>query len=195
MAEPSISTTSLDGVLLVTPAPVRDERGFFVRTMAADVLRDAGIDPCRFVHENQSRSKRSTLRGLHGRSALSEAKLVRCARGRVFEVVVDLRPWSSSFGRSESFVLDDERHLQVYVPGGCVHGFQALSDEIDICYKHDDVYRPELEIAVAWDDPELAIPWPLPEPLLSARDTAAPTLAEVRPLLESWYGRTPPRPD
>jgi dTDP-4-dehydrorhamnose 3,5-epimerase len=192
VAEPSISKTSLHGVLLVVPEPILDERGFFVRTMAADVLLGVGVDPCRFVQENQSRSRRSTVRGLHGRSELSEAKLVRCARGQVFEVVVDLRPWSPTFGRWESFALDDTRHLQVFVPPGCVHGFQALSDEIDICYKHDDTYRPDLDIEVAWDDPELAIPWPLPDPVLSARDAGAPTLAEVRPLLDAWYGTKPP---
>jgi dTDP-4-dehydrorhamnose 3,5-epimerase len=192
MAEPTVATTTLSGVLAVRPAPIRDERGFFVRTMSADVLLAAGLDPSRFVQENQSRSRLGTLRGLHGRRALSEGKLVRCARGRVFEVVVDLRPWSPTFGRWESFVLDDEDHQQVFVPPGCVHGFQALTDQIDICYKHDAYYEPALEIAVRWDDPELAIPWPLADPLLSPRDEVAPLLAEVRPLLADWYGSEPP---
>jgi len=187
-----VTTTTIQDVLVVTPEPIVDERGFFVRTMSADVLLAAGIDPARFVHENQSRSAFRTLRGLHGRCALSESKLVRCARGHLFEVVVDLRPWSSSFGRWESFELDDVRHRQVFVPAGCVHGFQALSAEIDVCYKHDARYDPTLEIAVAWDDPELAIPWPVPDPLLSPRDRTAPVLAEVRPKLVDWFGAAPP---
>src|SRR5829696_9215631 len=103
MAEPTVSATSLQGVWTVLPAPIRDDRGFFVRTMSADVLLAVGLDPSEFVQENQSRSRLGTLRGLHGRRALSENKLVRCARGRVFEAVVDLRPWSSTFGRSETF--------------------------------------------------------------------------------------------
>jgi dTDP-4-dehydrorhamnose 3,5-epimerase len=194
MAEPTASPTSLEGVILITPEPIPDDRGFFVRTMSADVLASAGIDARAFVQENQSRSRRGTLRGLHGRSALGENKLVRCARGALFEVVVDLRPWSATFGRWESFELDDRTHRQLYVPAGCVHGFQALSAEIDVCYKHDDYYRPQLEISVAWDDPELAIPWPLADPLLSERDRAAPRVDEIRPLLRAWYGDHPPSP-
>src|SRR3954447_6532336 len=164
MPEPVVSSTALQGVLQVRPEPIVDDRGFFVRTLAADVLLAAGVDPAAFVQENQSRSRYRTLRGLHGRSHLSETKLVRCARGSVFEVVVDLRPWSTTFLRWETFTLDDVRHEQVLVPAGCVHGFQALTPEVDICYKHDAVYAPELEIAVAYDDPELGIDWPLADP-------------------------------
>jgi dTDP-4-dehydrorhamnose 3,5-epimerase len=192
MPEPVVTPTSLEGVLIIEPAPVVDERGFFVRTMSADVLERAGIDPGSFVQENQSRSRRGTLRGLHMRKQLSETKLARCARGNVFEVVVDLRPWSSTFGRWEQFWLDDTKHLQVLVPPGCAHGFQVVSDWADICYKHDAYYAPELEAALAWDDPELAVPWPLPEPLLSERDRRAPTLAEIRPELGRWYGAVRP---
>lgn len=184
--------TSLHGVLRVLPNPIVDERGFFVRTMSADVLVAAGIQPGLFVQENQSRSKKRTLRGLHGRRHLSETKLVRCARGAVFEVVVDVRPWSPTFLQWESFTLDDVEHAQVLVPAGCVHGFQALTDEVDICYKHDARYAPELEIAIAHDDPELAIPWPLEEPILSPRDLAAPRLSEVMSLFPQWYGDAPP---
>ncbi len=192
MPEPVVASTSLYGVLRVTPAPIADDRGFFVRTMSAEVLLGAGVDPASFVQENQSRSRQRTLRGLHGRSHLSETKLVRCARGAVFEAVVDLRPWSPTFLRWESFTLDDVRHEQVLVPAGCVHGFQALTAEVDICYKHDAVYAPELEIAVAYDEPDLAIPWPLADPVLSERDRGAPRLAEVLPRLVEWYGDEPP---
>jgi dTDP-4-dehydrorhamnose 3,5-epimerase len=193
--EPIVTESNLEGVLVVTPAPVRDERGFFVRTMSADVLLAAGIDPHDFVQENQSRSGRGTLRGLHGRRALSENKLVRCARGRVFEVIVDMRPWSSTFLQHETVELDDEHHRQVYVPAGCVHGFQALADHVDICYKHDAYYDPSLEIAVAWDDPQLAIAWPMEPLALSERDRTAPRLADVVPKLTDWYGaRRPAQP-
>lgn len=160
--------------------------------MSADVLHAAGIDPRSFVQENQSRSRRGTLRGLHMRRHLSEAKLVRCARGTIFEVVVDLRPWSTTFGRWEQFWLDDETHRQVLVPPGYAHGYQVVSDWADVCYKHDAYYAPELEAALAWDDPELAVPWPLGQPTLSERDRTAPTLAAIRPDLITWYGSERP---
>lgn len=182
----------LDGVLIFEPRPHRDERGFFVRVLSADVLRSAGVEPGRFVQENQSRSRRGTLRGIHLRAAPSEAKLVRCARGAIFDVVVDLRPWSPTFGEWESFRLDDDRHLQVYVPAGFGHGFQALTEEVDTCYRHDAFYDPGLEAAVAWNDPELAIDWPLPDPLVSARDRAAPSLRAMRPRLAEWFPRPSP---
>ena len=192
MAEPVVTKAALQDVLVVTPSPLADGRGFFVRTLSADVYAAGGIDVTAFVQENQSRSRLGTIRGLHGRQALSENKLVRCARGRVFEAIVDLRPWSTTFGSSMWLELDDVRHLQVLVPAGCVHGFQALTEEVDICYKHDAYYEPSLEMAVAWDDPELAIPWPLPNPILSDRDRAAPSLREIRPRLAEWYGETTP---
>jgi dTDP-4-dehydrorhamnose 3,5-epimerase len=188
MPEPTVRPGTLEGLLHVLPTPISDERGFFVRTLDAGSLLAAGLDPAGFVQENQSRSRRGTLRGLHFRRALSEGKLVRCARGSVHEVVVDLRPWSPTFLAQESVTLDDERHEQLFVPAGCAHGFQVLSEFADICYKHDAVYAPELEAVVAWDDPELAVAWPLPDPLLSPRDRAAPPLAEVRPFLATWFG-------
>jgi dTDP-4-dehydrorhamnose 3,5-epimerase len=192
MPEPTVRPGTLEGLLHVFPTPISDERGFFVRTLDAGSLLAAGLDPAGFVQENQSRSRRGTLRGLHFRRALSEGKLVRCARGTVHEVVVDLRPWSSTFLTQESVTLDDERHEQLFVPAGCAHGFQVLSEFADICYKHDAVYAPELEAVVAWDDPELAVEWPLPDPLLSPRDRAAPSLAEVRPFFGTWFGTERP---
>jgi dTDP-4-dehydrorhamnose 3,5-epimerase len=190
--EPVVLPTTLADVLLIAPTPIADERGFFVRTMSSDVLATAGIDSSRFVQENQSRSRRNTLRGFHMRRALSEAKIARCARGAVLEVVVDLRPWSATFTRWESFELDDVSHHQVYVPAGCAHAFLVLSDWADICYKHDAVYAPELEAALAWNDPELAVPWPIADPFLSERDRTAPTLAEIRGELATWYGSERP---
>jgi dTDP-4-dehydrorhamnose 3,5-epimerase len=190
--EPIARPTTLQDVVIIEPSPVRDERGFFVRTMSSDVLASAGIDSTAFVQENQSRSGRGTLRGLHTRKALSESKMIRCARGGIFEVVVDLRPWSATFEQWESFQLDDVDHHHLFVPAGCAHGFQALTDEVDVCYKHDARYDPSLDAAIAWNDSDLGIPWPISDPVLSQRDREAPTLAEVRPELPRWFGREAP---
>jgi dTDP-4-dehydrorhamnose 3,5-epimerase len=178
----------LEGLRLIEPSPVGDERGWFPRVFDRDTHAAAGIDHTRLVQENHSRSRRGVLRGLHVRTELAESKLVRCAHGHVFDVVVDLRPWSSTFARWASFDLDDERHLQVLVPPGCAHGFQAQSEVADVCYRVDAVYDKSKDAALAWDDPELAIPWPIADPVLSPRDQQAPTLGELRPSLEAWFG-------
>ncbi len=195
MPEPTIRPGTLQDLLVIEPVPIPDERGFFVRTMSAEVLRRSGIDPVSFVQENQSRSCHRTLRGLHFRRELRERKVVRCARGEVFAVVVDLRPWSATFGRWEDVGLDDRDHRQVVVPAGCGFGFQVLSDWADVCYKHDAAYATELDGSMTWDDPELRIPWPFADPILSQRDRTAPTLAEIRPFLASWFGDHPPATD
>lgn len=183
-----VTETALPGVRLIEPEPRRDERGFFVRVMSADAWAEAGIDHSRFVQANQSRSVHRTLRGLHLRAGAGEAKTVRCGRGRIFDVVVDLRPSSPQFGRWERFLLDDEAHLQVYIPPGCGHGFQVLSEDCDVFYLHDRFYEPGLDVAVAWNDEDLAIPWPLPDPILSQRDRTAPVLREMLPRLREWFG-------
>lgn len=182
-----IRSTTLPDVLVIEPEPVVDERGFFVRTLDADVLREAGVEPTCFVQENQSRSLRHVLRGLHLRAAPGEAKLVRCASGRVFDVVVDLRPWSPAFGRWESFVLDDREHRQLYVPRGVGHGFQVLSDVADVCYHHDARYDASAEAAVAWDDPTIGVTWPHRPSSLSDRDRTAPRLTTLLPDLRRWF--------
>jgi dTDP-4-dehydrorhamnose 3,5-epimerase len=186
---------SLQDVLVLEPEPFHDARGFFVRTMSAAALRDAGLDYTRFVEESQSRSVRRVVRGLHGRAALSEGKLVRCARGEIFEVVLDLRPWSATFLRWDSMLLDDATHRQVWIPPGFVHGFQALSEYADVCYRMDAVHEPSLDVTVAFDDPELAIPWPLAHPIVSDRDRSAPSLAETRLRLDDWFGAAPSSPE
>jgi dTDP-4-dehydrorhamnose 3,5-epimerase len=186
-----ILDTSLHEVRLFEPEPFHDDRGFFVRTLSAAVLEKAGIDHSRFVEESQSRSRHGVLRGLHGRTALSEAKLFRCARGAVAEVVVDLRPWSPSFLRWEQFIIDDRQHRHLYVPPGCVHGFQVVSEHADVCYQMDAIHEPTLDLSVAWDDPDLAIRWPIPKPILSERDRSAPSLASVKPRLADWFGAEP----
>ena len=171
------TTTTIAGVILFEPTPIRDERGFFTRTFDAATAAEAGIDPASFVQENQSRSSAGGVRGLHGRLGAGEAKLARCARGAVLDVVLDARPGSPTFGVVETFVLDDVDHRQVYVPGGCLHGYQALSEVADFCYKSDTYYAPG-EVAVHPFDTDLAVPWRAPLGALSARDASSPTWRE-----------------
>ena len=170
----------IDGALLFRPRPHVDERGFFSRTFDADVTRAAGIDPARFVQDSLSRSARGVIRGMHMRSGQGESKLVRCSYGAVFDVIVDLRPGSPTNGDWESFDLRDDEQVTLYVPAGCAHGFQALTDPADVSYRIDRPHDPADDLSIAFDDPELAIPWPLPVSLMSKRDKDAPSLAAVR---------------
>ncbi|HEY8524102.1 MAG TPA: dTDP-4-dehydrorhamnose 3,5-epimerase [Acidimicrobiales bacterium] len=173
-----VRTTSLAGVLVFVPTPHRDDRGFFTRTFDAAAAATHGLEPATFVQDSQSRSGRGTLRGLHTRAGRGEAKLVRCARGAVHDVVVDARPGSPTFGRHEAFRLDDERFWHVYIPSGLLHGFQVLSDVADVCYRIDTEHDPTEDRAVRYDDPDLAIDWPLPVTGLSPRDAAAGSWAD-----------------
>jgi dTDP-4-dehydrorhamnose 3,5-epimerase len=150
-----------------------DDRGWFVRTLDVDVAERAGVDARAFLQDSQSRSRRGVLRGMHGRAGAGEAKLVRCARGAVFDVLVDARPTSSTFGRSAAFRLDDEEGRHLYVPRGFLHGFQALTEWADVCYRIDRGHDPAEDLAVRYDDPDLAIRWPLPVSGVSGRDAAA----------------------
>ena len=186
-----IERTALHGVLLVRPKPFRDERGFFVRTSDSELMLAAGIDTNAFVQENQSRTQRGTIRGLHMRADLSETKLVRCPRGELLEHVVDLRPWSPTYLATLTVTLDDVDCLQILVPGGCAHGFTPRSVDADTCYRHTARYEPSLERAVRYDDPTFGFDWGVAEPVLSARDEAAPSFADIEAQLTSWY----PRPD
>ncbi|MCU1677874.1 MAG: rfbC [Frankiales bacterium] len=184
-----IAPTSLAGVVVVSPAPRVDERGFFVRIMDAAIWRDAGLDVTTFVQENQSRSAAGTLRGIHVTAAPGETKVVRCARGRLWDVVVDLRPSSATFRQWESFVLDDVDHRQVVIPPGCGHAFLAQTDA-DACYRHSAFYEPGRDTAIAWDDPDIGIRWPLTAPpLLSERDRTARSFADALPDLTAWFVR------
>ena len=167
------------GAFLFQPEPHVDERGFFSRTFDAEVAREAGIDPDGFAQDSQSRSRRGVVRGMHLRSGRGEAKLVRCSYGAVFDVIVDLRPGSPTFRNWESFDLRDTEQTSLYVPAGCAHGFQALTEPADVCYRIDRPHDPSEDVSIAFDDPELAIPWPLPATFLSERDRRAPSLAEA----------------
>lgn len=171
--------TELPGVLLFEPTPRHDARGWFTRTFDSAAVRAAGIDPTSFVQDSQSRSHKGVIRGLHGRSGNGEAKFVRCPSGALFDVVIDARPHSPTFGRWQAFQLDDTRMHALYIPRGCLHGFQALTDSADIFYRIDAEHDPAEDIAVRWDDPYLAIPWPLPPALISARDRRAGTWFEL----------------
>ena len=167
----------IDGALLIRPTPHVDERGFFCRTFDVDVIRAAGIDPAAFVQDSLSRSAQGVVRGLHVRCGDGEAKLVRCSYGAVFDVIVDLRPSSPTYRNWESFELRDDEQVTLYVPAGCAHGFQALTDPADMSYRIDRAHNPAEDVSIAFDDAELAIPWPLPVTVMSQRDRLAPGLA------------------
>ncbi len=177
------SVESIAGALLLRPTPHADERGFFCRTFDADVLRSAGLDPAAFIQHSLSRSVRGVVRGMHVRRNDGEAKLVRCSYGAIFDVVVDLRPASPTYRNWESFELSDETQVTLYVPAGCAHGFQALTDTADVSYMIDRAHDPSEDVSIAFDDPGLAIPWPLPATMMSSRDRLAPPLTEAVRLL------------
>jgi dTDP-4-dehydrorhamnose 3,5-epimerase len=174
-----VEQTAIPGLLLFTPTPHRDERGFFSRTFDAEVARAAGLDPSRFVQDSISRSARGVVRGLHLRVGRGESKLVRCSSGRIFDVVVDLRPGSAAYGTWLSFELTGELQNSIYVPAGCAHGFQALTEPADTAYRIDRAHDPSEDLTIAYDDPELAVPWPLPPTLISDRDRSAPAMREL----------------
>lgn len=171
--------TVLSGLVHLAPDVHRDDRGFFVETYRRDVMTELGI-PNDFVQDNHSRSRRGTLRGLHFQTGRGQARLVRAAHGRILDVAVDIRTASATFGQHETFELDDVDHHQLYLPIGFAHGFVVLSDVADVCYRVTSYYDPAAERGIAWNDPELAIPWPVTDPALSDRDRTLPTLAKVR---------------
>ena len=174
----SAGETKLDGVVLVEPQVHGDERGFFVETYSKDAWAALGVD-AEFVQHNHSRSAKGTLRGLHFQTSPGQAKLLRCARGAILDVAVDLRRDSPTYGQWEGHVLDDERHHQLFVPIGFAHGFVVLSDVADVAYLVSSVYDPATEAGIAWDDPEVGVDWQVAEPLLSGRDRTAPHLSEI----------------
>ncbi|GAB2583330.1 dTDP-4-dehydrorhamnose 3,5-epimerase family protein [Kribbella endophytica] len=174
-----IQVPGIAGALMFLPTPHVDERGFFCRTFDRAVVRSAGLDPDAFEQDSVSRSARGVVRGMHVRAGSGEAKLVRCSYGAVFDVVVDLRPDSPTYRNHEYFDLTGENQVTVYVPAGCAHGFQALTDPADVSYRIDRAHDPSEDVTIVFDDPDLAIAWPLPVSLMSARDKAAPSLADA----------------
>jgi len=170
--------TELDGVVLIEPQVHGDERGFLVETFRVDTWRELGVG-VDFVQENHSRSAASILRGLHFQTSPGQAKLVRCLRGRIWDVAVDLRSDSPTYRRWEGHELDDERHRQLFVPAGFAHGFCVLSDVADVGYKLSSRYDPVTEAGIAWDDPDVGVDWPIDDPVLSERDRNAPRLSDI----------------
>ena len=164
-----ILTTQLPGVLIIEPDVYRDERGWFLETYHTSKYQDAGI-PLSFVQDNCSSSVRGTLRGLHAQMSRPQGKLVRVTRGEIFDVAVDIRRGSPTFGLYESVILTAENFKQIYIPPEFAHGFFVLSDIAEVEYKCTDVYVPGVEITIAWNDPEIDIPWPLESPILSPKD-------------------------
>jgi dTDP-4-dehydrorhamnose 3,5-epimerase len=176
------SALSLQGLVVIEPAVHGDDRGFFAETYRQELHEAWGIPlGDRFVQDNHSRSTRGVVRGMHFQVGAGVAKLVRCSRGRVLDVAVDLRAGSPTYGRWQGVELDDSSMRALYVPVGFAHGFCVLSDVADVLYKQTRYYDPEVERGIAYDDPDVAIEWPLPasELVVSPRDAAAPKLAEV----------------
>jgi dTDP-4-dehydrorhamnose 3,5-epimerase len=170
--------TRLAGLVLIEPDVYGDERGFLVETYRRDGWRDLGVD-LDFVQHNHSRSAQGTLRGLHFQTAPGQAKLVRCSQGRIFDVAVDLRRGSETFGQWEGHELDDRAHRQLLIPIGFGHGFCVLSEQADVDYQLSSYYDGKTEAGIAWDDAEVGVEWPVDEPMLSERDSSAPRLADV----------------
>lgn len=183
-------STELGGVCIIETDFPHDERGFFIESYHAERFQELGLTTT-FVQDNHSRSRRGVLRGLHYQDMRSpQVKLVRCTRGAVFDVAVDLRVGSNTFGRWVGVELSDENMRQILVPVGFAHGFVVLSDVADLQYKCSSYYAPHAEGSVAWDDPDLAIRWPIEAPLLSARDRAAQSLRAYQAQPAFHFGQT-----
>ena len=180
--------TSLEGPILLEPTVHRDERGFFQETFRRDAYAELGIRDD-FVQDNHSRSGRGVVRGLHLQIGAGQVKLVRCARGSILDIVVDVRRGSPTFGKWEAHELNDDNLRQLYCPIGFAHGFCVMSDVADVMYRTSAYYDPSVELAIAYDDPDIAIEWPDLELIPSARDARAPRLREVADRLPFVYGR------
>jgi dTDP-4-dehydrorhamnose 3,5-epimerase len=178
--------TRLEGPILIEPEVHADDRGFLLETYRRSALADLGVDD-ELVQDNHSRSARGVVRGMHFQVGAGQAKLVRCVRGEVFDVVVDLRKGSPGYGRWEGFELDDRDHRQLYVPVGFAHGFCVTSDVADVIYKCSAYYEPAAERAIRYDDPDVGIRWPLDDLVASDRDARAPLLREIADELPFRY--------
>lgn len=170
--------TQLAGVLIIEPKVFGDHRGFFLESFQVERYRDAGIG-LPFVQDNHSRSQRGVLRGLHFQRTRPQGKLVSVSRGVVYDVAVDINPDSPTCGQYVGVELNDVTHRQLWVPPGYAHGFCVLSEVADLQYKCTDLYLPEYEGGLLWNDPDVNIPWPLDTPQLSAKDQANPTLRQL----------------
>jgi dTDP-4-dehydrorhamnose 3,5-epimerase len=180
-----VHKTSLPGVLLIEPYVHQDERGFFLETYRSDRYAQHGIT-APFVQDNHSRSRQGTLRGLHAQLEPAQGKLVRCIAGEILDVAVDIRVDSPSFGKHFMTPLTATNFRQLWIPPNFAHGFLVISEIAEVEYKVTEPYQPKGEIAIAWNDPELGVPWPVLVPTLSARDAGAPRIAELREKLPRY---------
>lgn len=167
----------LPGLIVVEPRVFRDDRGFFLEPYHAPRYKAGGVT-VDFVQDNHSFSTQGVLRGLHFQKSPGQAKLIRCARGRIWDVAVDIRPGSETFGKWWGLELDSESHRQLFIPAGFAHGFCVLSPEAEVMYKCSSVYDPVTEAGIAWNDPQVGVQWPVKDPVVSQRDIDAPTLAQ-----------------
>lgn len=169
------SETALKGAFIIEPERIEDERGFFARTFCRREFEARGLNPDLVQCSISFNHQRATLRGMHYQSAPhAEAKLVRCTRGAIYDVIIDLRPQSPTFRRWVAVDISAENHLMVYVPEGFAHGFQTLQDETEVSYYISEFYSPECARGVRWNDPAFAIGWPIADPVISARDQTHP---------------------
>jgi len=169
--------TPITGALVIEPEKLADERGFFARLYCRKEFIEHGLDPELVQISLSQNLRQGTLRGLHyQRPPYEEVKLVRCLKGRIFDVVADLRPESPSYRKAAWFELSDENRLALYIPKGCAHGFQTLTDQAEVLYQMSEFYHPESSTGIVYNDPALKIPWPLPDPILSERDRNWPPL-------------------
>jgi len=173
-----VTETRLAGVLIIEPKVFGDSRGFFKETFQAERYREAGIEYT-FVQDNYSRSQKGVLRGLHYQITKPQGKLVSCPKGAVFDVAIDVDPISGTFGQYVGIELTEDNNRQFWVPPGYAHGFCVLTDTADFQYKCTDYYDPSDEGGLIWNDPDVAIDWPIDQPLLSDKDSKLPTLKEL----------------
>jgi dTDP-4-dehydrorhamnose 3,5-epimerase len=178
----NVLTTSLPGVLVIEPKIHRDERGFFIETYHEERYLASGITT-RFIQDNQSASVQNTLRGLHAQIRRPQAKLVRCIEGEIFDVAVDARKGSPTFGKWYGVFLNSQTARQMYIPEGFVHGFTVVSPAAQVEYKCSDVYVADDQLTVLWNDPAIGIVWPVQNPILSPKDRDAKPLNELLDLL------------
>lgn len=176
----NVIKTKLKDCVIIEPIVFEDERGFFLETFQAERYADLAGITLPFVQDNHSRSFRGVLRGLHFQKAKPQGKLVRVVRGKVYDVVVDIRQGSATYGLWEAVILSEENGTQFWVPPGFAHGFVVLSETADFEYKCTDYYDPSDEYSLLWNDPDLSISWPIDNPRLSEKDASAPVLADLK---------------
>ena len=172
-----VERTPIDGLLIVTPTIHEDRRGFFYESYNEVQFREIGIDLA-WLQDNHVKSAKNTVRGLHFQRGKGQAKIIRCARGRVWDVAVDIRPDSPTLGQWHAVELSGDNKKMFFIPVGFAHGYAVLSDEAETLYKCSNVYDPKLEDGILWNDPDIAVDWPVASPILSDRDQNAQTLKQ-----------------